>query len=116
MSFTQALTIVPYSLSLLVLIHFFRAYRQKYSPNPKGLPYAPGPKRLPMVGNLFQMPLSHPWLTYTEWSKRFGDVMYTSVCGQGILILNSPEAVSDLLEKRSANYSDRPHLPMLVDL
>ena len=32
-----------------------------------------------------------------------------------MIILNSAEAVSDLMDKRSAIYSDRPRLP-LVDL
>lgn len=38
------------------------------------------------------------------------------VLGQRIIVLNSLEAVQDLFEKRSANYSDRPRLPMLLEV
>ncbi len=33
-----------------------------------------------------------------------------------MIILNSPTAVSDLFDKRASNYSDRPDMPMIVDL
>ena len=33
-----------------------------------------------------------------------------------IIVLNSFEAANELFEKRSAIYSDRPDMPMLVDL
>ena len=37
-----------------------------------------------------------------------GDVVHLDVLGQPIIVLGSHEAAVDLLEKRSANYSDRP--------
>lgn len=33
-----------------------------------------------------------------------------------MVILNSAKAVSDIFDKRGSNYSDRPDLPMIVDL
>ena len=45
-----------------------------------------------------------------------GDMMYLNVLGQPFLILNSLQRTTDLLEKRSSNYSDRMRLPMLVEL
>ena len=38
------------------------------------------------------------------------------VLDKHVLILNSFEATNELFEKRSAKYSDKPHMPMLVDL
>lgn len=35
------------------------------------------------------------------------DLVRLNVFGNNIIVLNSPEAVSDLLERRSSNYSDR---------
>ena len=35
------------------------------------------------------------------------DIIRLNVLGSNIIILNSAEAVTDLLEKRSLNYSDR---------
>lgn len=44
-----------------------------------------------------------------------GELVYLDVLGQPILLLGSHDAALDLLEKRSALYSDRVHSPM-VDL
>ncbi|KAI1784945.1 cytochrome P450 [Ganoderma leucocontextum] len=41
-------------------------------------------------------------------SKKFGDVIHISVLGQDTIVLGSLKAARDLLDKRSANYSDRP--------
>ena len=42
-----------------------------------------------------------------------GDVIHLDVFGQPMIILGSHEAAIDLLEKRSANYSDRSPSPMV---
>lgn len=36
--------------------------------------------------------------------------MHLSVFGRSIVLLSSPEVITDLLEKRGAIYSDRPIL------
>lgn len=41
-----------------------------------------------------------------------GDVMYLNMLRRSVVVLNSVEAAIDLLEKRSANYSDRPPFPI----
>ena len=33
-----------------------------------------------------------------------------------MIILNSAKAVSEIFDKRGSNYSDRPDMPMIVDL
>lgn len=80
------------------------------------LPLPPGPKPLPIIGNLLDIPVEKEWLTYHSWSQKYGDVVYAEALGQKILVLSSMEAVSDLLERRSALYSDRPSSCMLIDL
>jgi hypothetical protein len=42
-----------------------------------------------------------------------GNILSFQIFGQVIVVLNSAEAAKDLLEKRSAIYSDRPVLPIL---
>ena len=39
-----------------------------------------------------------------------GDLVYITLAGQGMLILNSYKVSTDLLERRAAIYSDRPRL------
>jgi hypothetical protein len=41
-----------------------------------------------------------------------GDIVYFSVLGQQVIILNSLKVVNELFDKRSHMYSDRPLLPM----
>ena len=86
------------------------------SRNQPPLPYPPGPKPLPIIGNALDMPKSYYWIGYNEWAKEYGDVIHTQVLGRHYIILNSIEAAEDLLEKRSAIYSSRPRLTMIVEL
>lgn len=39
-----------------------------------------------------------------------GDVMHLKVLGRNMIVLNSVQAATDLLEGRSAQYSDRPSM------
>ena len=43
-------------------------------------------------------------------------MIYFNVLGQHFLFLCSSRRTTDLLEKRSSNYSDRPRMPMLLEL
>jgi len=36
------------------------------------------------------------------------DILYFNVLGRPIIVLNSVEAAHELLDKRGANYADRP--------
>jgi len=40
-----------------------------------GLPYPPGPRPLPLIGNLFDIPKQFSWLTFSEHSKKHGDII-----------------------------------------
>jgi hypothetical protein len=53
-----------------------------------------------------------PW----KLSPAIGDVVYLESFGQGMVILGSLEACTDLLDRRSANYSDRPRMVMVNEL
>ena len=41
-----------------------------------------------------------------------GDVIYLNLMGKSLVVLNSEEAARELLDKRSAIYSDRPAFPI----
>ncbi|KAH9163988.1 cytochrome P450 [Lactarius sanguifluus] len=68
-----------------------------------------GPKGLPLVGNILRAADSD-WLAFfiNLLTHLPGDLMYLTVFGQGILVINSQRIAVDLLEKRSNIYSDRP--------
>ncbi|KAI0062483.1 cytochrome P450 [Artomyces pyxidatus] len=92
-------------VGLLAALVVLLASRYIASPRRK-LP--PGPRGLPILGNALSLRKS-AWLTFTEWKKTYGDVMYLTALGQPILVLNSQKAAADLLDRRSALYSNRPH-------
>lgn len=74
----------------------------------QGLPYPPGPRPLPLIGNLIDIPREFSWLTYTQLSKKYSDIISLHAFGQVIVVLNSIKVNKDLLEKRPDIYSDRP--------
>jgi hypothetical protein len=53
--------------------------------------------------------------TYTQRTYT-GDVVSVEAFGQRYIILGSFKAVTDLFERRSSNFSDRPIIPMLHEL
>lgn len=92
-------------LLMSISIHVWKQRRLR-----RGLPLPPGPKRLPILGNVFDLNVFEPWLTYTDWAKKYGDVVYSTILGYEFVIISSEELAHTLLEKRSGVYSDRPYI------
>ncbi|KAJ7147026.1 cytochrome P450 [Mycena crocata] len=53
-----------------------------------------------------KLPTKLPWLTYTEWGLRYGE--------SHIILVNSRQTASELFDKQSQIYSDRPIVPMVA--
>lgn len=95
---------------------------------------APGPPAKPFIGNILDLPPSSAWLKLTEYQKTYGkvascngrwpkshidftgEVMYFHGLGNRILVLNSLRTISDLLDKRTHIYSDRPIFTVVGEL
>lgn len=74
-----------------------------------GLPYPPGPPAEPILGHLRVIPADNPEYTYMRWSREYGsDILGFHILGQPVIVLNSARAAGDLLDRRGANYADRP--------
>ncbi|PPQ95248.1 hypothetical protein CVT26_014939 [Gymnopilus dilepis] len=81
------------------------------------LPHPPGPPRLPIIGNLRDMPWDLAWEKYHAWCKEYNtDILELNILGKSIVVLDTIEAVNELLDKRSAIYSNRPRMPMVTEL
>lgn len=80
----------------------------------KRLPLPPGPTGIPFVGNVHDMPHEHPWLTFANWAREFGDIVYVEIFGSSTIVLNSAKAVTEFFEKRSSNYADRPRMASCI--
>jgi hypothetical protein len=103
--------VAPYIAGAIASLLVFGALRRQRARNT--LPLPPGPKPLPLIGNLLNIPKEKDWLTYRAWNDQYGDVVCIDALGQKIIVLGSATAVNDLLERRSAIYSDRPITPIL---
>ncbi|KAG2117750.1 cytochrome P450 [Suillus clintonianus] len=93
-------------VALLAIISITTSFNKKKAR--RNLPLPPGPRPLPILGNLHRMNTVFPWITYKEWSDIYGDIIYSRILNQDVIILNSEKVARALLEKRSGNYSDRP--------
>ncbi|KAI0640932.1 cytochrome P450 [Trametes meyenii] len=82
----------------------------------KAVPLPPGPSGWSIIGNIFDMPASHHWKHFARWARQYGDVMSLTLLGQPMIIVNSFKDAYELLEKRSAICSDRPHFIMAGDI
>lgn len=80
----------------------------------RSLPLPPGPKGYPLIGNLFDVPTERQWEAWAEWGKKYGDISSVTVLGQTIVVLNSYPFAKELLDGRSAKYSDRPYMSMPI--
>jgi len=45
-----------------------------------------------------------------------GEIVYLHALGTDMVYINSRRLAYELFERRSSVYSDRPNLPMIVDL
>lgn len=61
------MTLAPWELAAVLGSLFVAAYLYK----PHEYPLPPGPRKLPVVGNLLDIPSTHPWKVYAEWGKKY---------------------------------------------
>jgi hypothetical protein len=86
----------------------------------------PGPPTIPIAGNLFSFPAKWPHYKFTEWgalfsaflqyapdicqlaAREYGDIFSLQVMGRTIIVLNTPTAVKEVIDRRSSSSSNRP--------
>ncbi|KAI0634017.1 CyP450 monooxygenase [Trametes polyzona] len=95
------------SLLLVALVKYVQRRRAL-----KGLRLPPGPKPLPIIGNVLDVPTTMMAQKFRDLTQKHGDVVYLDALGQPMIILGSHEAATELLDKRSANYSSRVYSVM----
>lgn len=60
------------------------------------------------------MPEQNLHIKFYEWSKEFGPIYQVNLAGSNHVWISSDQIARDLLSKKSAIYSDRPHIPALL--
>uniref|UniRef100_A0A0W0ETD1 Cytochrome P450 n=1 Tax=Moniliophthora roreri TaxID=221103 RepID=A0A0W0ETD1_MONRR len=78
--------------------------------------HPPGPKPFPLIGNLLQIPTINPEEIFRDWFDIYGDVIFLRIFSQPMVVLSTFETAQELLEKRSAIYSDRPRFVLFSEL
>ncbi|KAJ7578073.1 cytochrome P450 [Mycena floridula] len=102
-----------YFALLAVFLSAVLVYVRGSSKLRRNLPYPPGPSPTFIIGNLFDLPKSRAWLTYSQWKNQYGPIVHFRVFNQHFIVPNTLEAANELLTRRSALYSDRPSIPMV---
>ncbi|KAG8947347.1 hypothetical protein FRC04_010795 [Tulasnella sp. 424] len=87
-----------------------------YYSSPNQAPYPPGPFPLPLLGNILDMPLDRLPVGFTAFGEKYGPLTFVRVPGSNILVINSYEAATDLLDKRGTRYADRPRMVMMGEM
>ncbi|KAI0092431.1 CyP450 monooxygenase [Irpex rosettiformis] len=99
---------LSFSILSILLGVVLLARRRKWLNRLRGCVLPPGPRGLPVIGNLLDLPnTDQPWKVYDDWAQTYGDMVYTQVMSTPMLLISSANIAFDLLDKRSAIYSDR---------
>jgi hypothetical protein len=72
------------------------------------LPLPPGPRGLPIFGNMYQVAAEYPWKQQVAWTEKYGPVFSLKLGQRTVIVLGTFKSASDLLDKRSRIYSNRP--------
>ncbi|TFK64016.1 cytochrome P450 [Pluteus cervinus] len=95
-------------ISVVILVGAFLALLIRFWSR-KGYPTPPGPKGLPFLGNIFQLP-PFQFIRFMEWKEQFGPIFSLNLVGQPVIVINNLEIATELLERRSSIYADRPRI------
>ncbi|PCH43300.1 cytochrome P450 [Wolfiporia cocos MD-104 SS10] len=102
-------------VALVVAVLLFVVYiYSQFSYSRKRLP--PGPPPIPLLGNIHQLPAKYQEKTFAQWGQTYGDIIYARFFTRSTVVLNSVQSARDLLDKRSAKYSGRPHSVLQEEL
>ena len=103
-------TVVAITAVLSIIAYWFTSRRK----TPKGTVPVPGPPGLPLIGNTFQIG-EHPNQTYMRWAKQYGELYKIQLGWFDWYMLNTPEAVKEVMDKQSNASSSRSPMPALSD-
>lgn len=76
----------------------------------------PGPRPYPFLGNKLQIPTKSPWIQFQKWSEIYGPIFTLWIGRRPTLVVSDPHVATDLLEKRSHNYSSRPRTVVMGEI
>lgn len=95
-------------VTILVITFVFLSSKKQHPPGPSGLPF---------LGVALVHPKTEYWKTYAEWSKKYSKKGLISfhVLGRRFIVLNKGDIATEMLDRSSNIYSDRP-FPVMAGL
>ena len=97
---------VPYKTILVLCVVVYGVFRMsQIGRRPKDIP--PGPPTIPLLGNIHLMPARDAHKQFQKWSQEYGPVYSLMLGTKTWIVISSDTANKELLDKRSAIYSDR---------
>ena len=75
----------------------------------------PGPKGYPLIGVGYKLPPKAP-AVFRKWALEYGDVFKLRVGWYNWVVINSPEAIREILEKQAVVTSSKAPSPMGHDI
>ncbi|KAK4212170.1 cytochrome P450 [Rhypophila decipiens] len=102
--------LVPFLVTGTVVYVVVKLLMAAMSTHPKSQALRPpdGPPGLPLIGNLHQLPKTGAHRLFTEWAKTYGGIFSLKMGPALAVVITDRQIVKDLLDKKSAIYSDRP--------
>ncbi|KAF8816039.1 putative cytochrome P450 monooxygenase [Phlegmacium glaucopus] len=76
----------------------------------------PGPPTKPIIGNVHLLPKSFLQLQFAAWAREYGAVFSIKVFNSTMIVLSSPSAVKDILDKAGSLTAGRPRSLMQVTM
>ncbi|KAF2654529.1 cytochrome P450 [Lophiostoma macrostomum CBS 122681] len=108
-------TLVVVFFILFALVLWRRITASRRHRVPLGLKPLPGPKGYPIIGSVPDVPEKNGFIKFADWGKEYGPIYQVDLAGHNHVWISSDEISKDLLAKKGAIYSDRPHIPALID-
>uniref|UniRef100_A0A8C4VFE8 Cytochrome P450 2D14-like n=1 Tax=Gopherus evgoodei TaxID=1825980 RepID=A0A8C4VFE8_9SAUR len=94
------------ALTVFALLFDFLKRRKSWSR------YPPGPTSLPFIGTMLQIDFHNPHLSFTQLSKKYGNVFSLQNCWSNLIVVNGFKAVKEALVQKSEDFADRPYFPI----
>lgn len=69
----------------------------------------------PIIGSIPEVPEKNGFIKFADWGKEHGPIYQCNLAGSNHVWISSEKIAHDLLSKKAAIYSDRPHIPALID-
>ncbi|XP_056419923.1 cytochrome P450 2K6-like [Hyla sarda] len=78
--------------------------------------YPPGPKPWPIIGNILNLNVEKPYLSFQELAKKYGPVFSIKIGVQKMVVLCGYDTVKEALVNQAEEFSDRPSIPVFMEI